>query len=106
MLRNYIKIAYKVFLRRKFFTFISLFAISFTLMVLMVATCVPRSHLRTAGARNESTGRSASFQLFVRGEQQPRPTDLPATASWTAMPQPPNVEKDSLFTEPGIGVLL
>ncbi len=38
MLRNYIKIAWKVLLRRKFFTFISLFGISFTLMVLMVAT--------------------------------------------------------------------
>ncbi|MCI0338457.1 MAG: FtsX-like permease family protein [Acidobacteria bacterium] len=37
MLKNYIKIAFKVFLRRKFFTFISLFAISFTLVVLMVA---------------------------------------------------------------------
>ncbi|WP_161888044.1 ABC transporter permease [Pontibacter russatus] len=38
MLRNYLKIAWKVLLRRKFFTFISLFGISFTLMVLMVAT--------------------------------------------------------------------
>ena len=37
MLGNYIKIAIKVLLRRKFFTFISLFAISFTLVVLMVA---------------------------------------------------------------------
>ena len=37
MLRNYFKIAIKVLLRRKFFTFISLFAISFTLIVLMVA---------------------------------------------------------------------
>ncbi len=36
MLKNYLKIAFKVFLRRKFFTFISLFAISFTLVVLMV----------------------------------------------------------------------
>ena len=40
MLRNYIKIAYRVFLRRKFFTFISLFAISFTLIVLMLATAL------------------------------------------------------------------
>ena len=40
MLKNYIKTAYKVFLRRKFFTFISLFAISFTLIVLMVATAL------------------------------------------------------------------
>ncbi|MBC5775271.1 ABC transporter permease [Pontibacter sp. KCTC 32443] len=38
MLKNYFKIAWKVLLRRKFFTFISLFGISFTLMVLMVAT--------------------------------------------------------------------
>jgi putative ABC transport system permease protein len=37
MFKNYIKIAFKVFLRRKFFTFISLFAIAFTLVVLMVA---------------------------------------------------------------------
>ena len=37
MLKNYIKMAIKVLLRRKFFTFISLFGISFTLIVLMVA---------------------------------------------------------------------
>ncbi len=38
MLSNYFKIALKVLFRRKFFTFISLFGISFTLMVLMVVT--------------------------------------------------------------------
>ncbi|WP_210462185.1 ABC transporter permease [Rufibacter roseolus] len=38
MLKNYIKIAWAVLQRRKFFTFISLFGISFTLMVLMVVT--------------------------------------------------------------------
>ncbi|HKQ08351.1 MAG TPA: ABC transporter permease [Blastocatellia bacterium] len=40
MLKNYIKIAFKVLRRRKFFTFISLFAISFTLVVLMVVTAI------------------------------------------------------------------
>ena len=40
MLVNYIKIAFKVLRRRKFFTFISLFGISFTLVVLMVATAI------------------------------------------------------------------
>ena len=40
MLKNYIKIAWKVLLRRKFFTFISLFGISFTLMILMVVTAL------------------------------------------------------------------
>ena len=40
MLKNYIKMALKVLLRRKVFTCISLFTISFTLMVLMVATAL------------------------------------------------------------------
>jgi putative ABC transport system permease protein len=40
MLRNYIIIAFKVLHRRKFFTFISLFGISFTLLVLMVVTAL------------------------------------------------------------------
>jgi len=40
MLKNYLKIAWKVLLRRKFFTFISLFGISVTLMVLMVITAL------------------------------------------------------------------
>ncbi|GAB4333825.1 MAG: hypothetical protein OHK0038_10280 [Flammeovirgaceae bacterium] len=38
MIKNYLTIALKVLARRKFFTFISLFGISFTLMILMVAT--------------------------------------------------------------------
>lgn len=40
MLENYIKIAWKVLLRRKFFTFISLFGISFTIFVLLIATSI------------------------------------------------------------------
>lgn len=40
MLKNYLKIAFKVFLRRKFFTFVSLFGICFTLTVLLVATAL------------------------------------------------------------------
>ena len=38
MWRNYLKIAWKVLLRRKFFTFVSLFAIGFTLSVLLATT--------------------------------------------------------------------
>ena len=40
MLTHYLKTAWKVFLRRKFFTLISLFGTSFTLVVLMVATAL------------------------------------------------------------------
>ncbi|UCE66679.1 MAG: ABC transporter permease [Candidatus Zixiibacteriota bacterium] len=38
MLKNYVKIAIKVLLRHKLFTFISLFGISFTLLILVVIT--------------------------------------------------------------------
>ena len=37
MLTNYLKIAWKVMLRRRFFTFVSLFGIAFTMVVIMVA---------------------------------------------------------------------
>ena len=40
MLSHYLVLAVKVLLRRKFFTFISLFGISFTLLVLMVVTAL------------------------------------------------------------------
>ena len=40
MLRSYLKLAWKVLWRRKFFTAISLFGICLTLVVLMVATAV------------------------------------------------------------------
>jgi putative ABC transport system permease protein len=40
MLKNYLKVAFKVLARRKFFTFISLFGVSLTLVVLLVATAM------------------------------------------------------------------
>jgi putative ABC transport system permease protein len=40
MLRNYLIIAYKVLLRQKFFTFVSLFGISITLTILIVVTAM------------------------------------------------------------------
>lgn len=40
MLVSYLKLALKVLARRKFFTFVSLFGICFTLVVLMVATAI------------------------------------------------------------------
>lgn len=40
MFKNYIKLAFKVLLRRKMFTFINLFGISFSLTILLAATTV------------------------------------------------------------------
>jgi len=41
MLLNYLKIAFKVLLRRKFFTAISLFGIGFTLTAVLVVAALP-----------------------------------------------------------------
>lgn len=40
MFKNYLKLAIKVLMRRKMFTFINLFGISFTLMILLAATAL------------------------------------------------------------------
>jgi putative ABC transport system permease protein len=40
MLKTYLKLAVKVLARRKFFTFVSLFGISFTLAVLVLASAL------------------------------------------------------------------
>ena len=45
MFKNYFKLALKVLGRRKFFTFISLFGISFTLMILMLVTAFLETEL-------------------------------------------------------------
>lgn len=54
MLNNYLKIAIKVLLRRKFFTFISLFGISFTLIVLMVFTSLIDHSFKPGGPEQKS----------------------------------------------------
>jgi len=48
MLQNYLKITFAVLQRRKFFTFISLFGISFTLTILVIVTAFI-DHLIAAG---------------------------------------------------------
>ncbi|MBX2845580.1 MAG: FtsX-like permease family protein [Saprospiraceae bacterium] len=45
MLKNYLKVAFKVLGRNKFYTFISLFGISFTLMVLMLTIAFIQNEL-------------------------------------------------------------
>jgi len=49
MLINYLITAWKVFLRRKFFTFINLFGISLTLMVLMVISTIGENYFYPKG---------------------------------------------------------
>ncbi len=69
MIKSYLKLAWKVLLRRKFFTFISLFGIAFTLVVLTLVTALmdhvvaayppETNHARTIGINFASTARRA-----------------------------------------------
>jgi putative ABC transport system permease protein len=68
MFKNYLKIAFKVFLRRKFFTFISLFAISFTLLVLMVATALLDHVVGTMAPETRLNRTLGVYMLQLRGE--------------------------------------
>jgi putative ABC transport system permease protein len=68
MLKNYLKIAFKVLLRRKFFTFISLFAISFTLLVLMVATALLDHVIGTMAPETRQDRTLGVYMLQLRGE--------------------------------------
>ncbi len=67
MLKNYLKTAFKVFLRRKFFTFVSLFGIALTLLVLLVATAF-LDHVLAARAPETRLDRTLGiFHLEMRG---------------------------------------
>jgi putative ABC transport system permease protein len=67
MLKNYLKIALKVLGRRKFFTFISLFGISVTLLVLLVATAL-LDNVFAAGTPEVHADRMLGvYQLTMQG---------------------------------------
>ncbi|MEJ8756045.1 FtsX-like permease family protein [Pontibacter sp. H259] len=68
MLKNYLKIAWKVLLRRKFFTFISLFGISITLMVLMITASFADYLLGAHAPETESDRLLYVSRLKMSGE--------------------------------------
>ncbi|HYE71709.1 MAG TPA: ABC transporter permease [Blastocatellia bacterium] len=102
MLKNYFKIALKVLLRRKFFTFISLFAVSFTLVVLMVAV----SFLDHVFGPNQVESRNdRTLGVFFMEMKTPdKHGTWNGTTGYRFLDRNtrnlPNVEKMSIFSEP------
>ena len=76
MLRNYLLLAVKVLLRRKFYTFVSLFGIAFTLTILLVATALA-DHVLAATPPESRLGR----MLFVSQARMSGP-------NWTSSGSP------------------
>ena len=71
MLRNYFKIAIAVLKRRKFFTFISLFGISFTLTILMVLTAFIDKVIN-----DKYPDKKRDLLLFVNGMEERGPQSM------------------------------
>jgi putative ABC transport system permease protein len=69
MLLNYIITAWKVFLRRKFFTFINLFGISLTLMVLMVISTIAESYFYPKGPEKNIDNIRVISRLVLTNEE-------------------------------------
>lgn len=108
MLRNYLKMALTVLARRKFFTFISLFGISLTLLVLLVATAMLDQVFAPQAPETRGDRTLGIYQATLRGENSTfngfagyglldriargLPEELPA------------VEKISFFTTPATAV--
>ena len=75
MIKNYLKVALKVLQRRKFFTFISLFGISLTLLVLMVASAIVDHVLAPHAPETRSDRTLGIYQLVMKGEQNTQSTE-------------------------------
>lgn len=69
MLRNYIITAWKVFLRRKFFTFINLFGISLTLIVLMIISTIADSYFYPKGPEKNFDNIRVITRLVLTNEE-------------------------------------
>ena len=101
MFKNYLKIAFKVLLRRKFFTFISLFAISFTLIILMVATAL-LDHV--FGAMPPENKMDRTLGIYMMSFVGPHGGRYGAGAGYAFLDRHvrtiPQAEKVSVFTTP------
>ena len=98
MFRNYLKLAWKVLLRRKFFTAISLFGISFTLVVLMLATAI-LDHVIAAYPPETKQDRTVGiYYAQLRGENARRNGMAGFQLIDSYARNLPNVEKLSIAT--------
>jgi putative ABC transport system permease protein len=100
MLKNYLKTAVKVFLRRKFFTVVSLFGISFTLVVLMVVVGIFDSIFGPHPPEINQERTLGCFQASLRGKNYTN-TNRPGYGFLDRYVRDlPNVEATSFSTAP------
>jgi len=97
-MRSYFKLALKVLGRRKFFTFISLFGISMTLVVLMVATAVLDNFFAPRAPESRFDRVLTIQRVTERGPDETQSTE-PGYALLDGWMRPlKNVERTSIFS--------
>jgi putative ABC transport system permease protein len=103
MIRNYLKIALKILARRKFFTFISLFGISLTLLVLLVVTAVFDHALAPLSPETRSDRTLGVYKLTMRGPENTQSSE-PGYGFLERYARPlaalPEVERVSILSTP------
>jgi putative ABC transport system permease protein len=101
MLKNYLKVALKILGRRKFFTFISLFGISITLLVLLVATALLDYVFAARAPEIHADRMLGVYDLMMEGpeDSQRSPPGYAFLARWVRpMAKLPSVERISFVT--------
>jgi putative ABC transport system permease protein len=101
MIRSYLVLAWKVLLRRKFFTFISLFGVSFTLVVLLLVTAI-LDHITAPYPPETRQNRTVGIYFAsLKGEQWRRNGFAGYQLIDKLARNLPNVEQLGLATVPG-----
>ncbi|MEO8503537.1 MAG: ABC transporter permease [Acidobacteriota bacterium] len=100
MLQSYFKLAVKVLLRRKFFTFISLFAVSATLLVLLVAAAMLDGVFGPRAPEIRSDRTLGAYLMSMSGPDRTR-TAFPGFAFLDQQARNlPGVERMTVFSVP------
>jgi len=100
MFRNYLLTAWKVLLRRKVFTFISLFGIAITLTVLMVASTIIDSYLYPTGPQKNSDNFLSISRLTLKAKNSVNNSNPGFKFLTTNVSRLKSPELISFFTQP------
>jgi putative ABC transport system permease protein len=98
MVMNYLKVAWRVLLRRKFFTFISLFGICLTLVVLLVATAMLDSVFAARAPESRGDRILGVYQMTMRGKESIWNGTVGYRFLELTLRDLPRVERSSRFT--------
>lgn len=102
MLRSYLQLAFKVLLRRKAFTAVSLFGISFTLMVLVVATAVLDHVVAPMAPEIRQERTLGVYYARMRGSDNSWSSEPGFKLLDTYTRDLPGVERMSIFSAPAV----